>query len=284
MGSRVLLVALVLGAAYAGSSAYGASRWASATRTLRGRLDAARTPEGPRAVDLHDLYGLPGPVERYLRAALTDGQPIVTGATIRHTGTFNLSEAGERWAPFTSEQWVATRRPGFVWEGRVAVAPGLPVRVHDAYVAGEGRLHASVLGLVSVADLRGGGDLAAGELMRYLAEAVWYPTTLLPGQGVSWLAGDDHSATATLVDGDVSVTLRFTFDARGLVETVEAEARGRTVNGEVVPTPWRGRFWGYEARAGMQVPTDDEVAWLLPDGAKPYWRGHLAAINYDLAR
>jgi hypothetical protein len=28
--------------------------------------------------------------------------------------------------------------------------PGLPVHVHDAYVAGEGILHATVLGLVSI--------------------------------------------------------------------------------------------------------------------------------------
>ncbi len=60
---------------------------------------------------------------------------------------------------------------------------GLPVRVHDAYVAGEGILHASLLGLFSLVDMRGGGDLAEGELMRFFAEAAWYPTALLPTQG-----------------------------------------------------------------------------------------------------
>jgi hypothetical protein len=50
------------------------------------------------------------------------------------------------------------------------------VRVHDAYVGGEGILRAAVLGLFTVAELHGPGDIAQGELMRFFAEAAWYPT------------------------------------------------------------------------------------------------------------
>ncbi len=84
--------------------------------------------------------------------------------------------------------------------------PGLPVRVHDAYVAGEGILHASLLGLFPVVDMRGTSDVAEGELMRFFAEAAWYPTALLPSQGVRWEAVDDNSAYATLTEGDISVS------------------------------------------------------------------------------
>jgi hypothetical protein len=161
---------------------------------------------------------------------------------------------------------------------------GLPVRVHDAYVAGEGVLRASMLGLFPIADMRGTGDVAEGELMRYFAEAAWYPTVLLPSQGVRWEAADDSSAYATLDDGDHAIRMRFTFDARELIETVHAEARGRSVGGEVVPTPWRGRFWNYEERSSMLVPLDGEVAWHLPEGEKPYWRGHIAPISHEFAR
>ena len=209
---------------------------------------------------------------------------MVAGVRVRHTGTFNMGETTDQWKPFTSDQRVVTRRPGFDWDGRVAMAPGLPVRVHDAYVGGEGILHASLLGLLPVVDMRGTRDVAEGELMRFLAEAAWYPTRLLPGQGLRWEAVDDDSARATLNDAGISVTMLFTFDEQGLIETVRAEARGRTVGGEVVPTPWQGRFWNYEERGGMLVPLDGEVAWLLPEGAKPYWRGHITGISYEFAR
>jgi hypothetical protein len=162
--------------------------------------------------------------------------------------------------------------------------PGLPVRVHDAYVAGEGVLHASLLRLYAVVDMRGTGDVAEGELMRFFAEAAWYPTALLPSQGVPWEAVDDRSAYATLTEGDIPITMLFTFDEQGLIETVRAEARARTVGGKVVPKPWQGRFYSYEERGGMRVPLDDEVAWMLPEGAKPYWRGRIDEIDYELAR
>jgi hypothetical protein len=267
-----------------GAWLYGAHRWSSETQELRARLDRAREPVRPQTVDFRELEGLPAPVQRYFRTALEEGQPMVAGVRVRHTGTFNMGEASDNWKPFTSDQVVVARRPGFDWDGRVAMAPGLPIRVHDAYVAGEGVLHASVLGLVPVVNMRGTGEIAGGELMRFFAEAAWYPTALLPSQGVRWEAKDDRSAYAILEEGDISITMLFTFDEEGLIDTVRAEARGRAVDGEVVPTPWRGRFWNYEERGGMLVPMSGEVAWVPSGGEEPYWRGHITEIHYEFAR
>jgi hypothetical protein len=263
---------------------YGAYRWNVGTKELRARLDAARVPVRPQTVDFRELEGLPAPAERYFRLALKEEQPMLVGVRVRHSGTFNMGETTDQWKSFTSDQQVVTQRPGFDWDGRVAMIPGVPVRVHDAYVAGEGILHASLLGLFSVVNMRGGGDVAEGELMRFFAEAAWYPTALLPSQGVRWEAADDRSAYATLTEGTTSITMLFAFDEQGLIESVGTEARGRTVGGEVVPTPWQGRFWNYEERGGMQVPLDGEVAWLLPEGPKPYWRGTIAEIDYEFAQ
>jgi hypothetical protein len=275
------LVAVLL----AGAWLYGVYRWNTETQALRVRLDAAREPVRPQTVDFRELEGLPAPVRRCFRAVLEDGQPMVSGVRVRHTGTFNMGEGAEdNWKPFISEQVVVTRRPGFDWNGRVAMMPGLPVRVHDSYAAGEGVLNASLLGLFSVVDMRGTGDVAEGELMRFFAEAAWYPTALLPSQGVRWEAAGDRSAYATLDEGDHTITMLFTFDERGLIDTVSVEARGRAVGGKVVPTPWHGRFWNYQERGGMLVPIDGEVAWLPPEGEKPYWRGHITEIHYRFAR
>jgi hypothetical protein len=101
---------------------------------------------------------------------------------------------------------------------------------------------------------------------------------------VAWEAVDDRSAYGTLTDGDTAITLLFTFNDQNLIDTVQAAARGRTVGGETVPTPWRGRFWNYAERNGMLVPLDGEVAWVLPESTQPYWRGHIVAITYEFAR
>ena len=282
--AALIVVALALGVA--GAVVYGNARWDSDTRALRERLDAAWVPPsaGTGIHRAEDLAALPPPVQRYLRAALSENQPLVAAVSLEHSGTFDVGEDTAQWKPFTSTQRVVTRPPGFDWDARIGIVPGVAVHVHDAYVGGEGLLRASVLGLVPVADLHGAGELAQGELMRYLAEAAWYPTALLPSQGVHWDPIDANSARATLAHGETSVSLVFRFGDDGLIDTVRADARGRTVADTVVPTPWIGRFWNYAVRDGMRIPLEGEVAWIMPYGTRPYWRGRANQIRYEFVQ
>lgn len=135
--------------------------------------------------------------------------------------------------------------------------------------------------LVPFAASRGTPEGARGELIRFLAEAAWYPTALLPSQGVRWQAVDAVSANATLSDGDTEVTLLFTFDSAGLIESARAEARGAAIGKTVVMMPWEGRWANYRARGGMLVPTEGEAAWLTPHGRKAYWRGSVTDFAYE---
>jgi hypothetical protein len=209
---------------------------------------------------------------------------MVAAVSVEHVGTFNMSETDDNWKPFTSTQRVITHRPGFDWEGRIEMMPGLTVRVHDAYIAGEGILYATLFGLWSLAHLRGTPEVAQGELMRFFAEAAWYPTALLPSQGVRWEAVDDASARATLRDGETTVAMVSHFSDDGLIESVRAEARGRTVGDTVIPTPWEGRWSHYDLRDGMRIPLEGEVAWVLPEGPRAYWRGRIASLTYEFVR
>jgi hypothetical protein len=277
----VLLLALALAGAAVVAASWGSSRWNAGTRALITRLhDASDRPEAA-AFDPEGLSGLPEPVRRYLRTVIPPGRTPIRAVAIEHTGTFDLATGDPRWLPFTSRQRVVTGRPGFVWDARIRMAPGVRVFVHDAYVGGEGVLEAKVLGLVTVARATSTPELAQGELTRYLAETPWYPTALLPGHGVAWVAIDERRAAATLTDGDVSVRMNFTFDDEGLVESVRSEDRYRDDDGALVPTPWEGRFWDYAERDGLLVPLEGEVAWLLPDGPRPYWRGRIEEIAYE---
>jgi hypothetical protein len=275
------LAALAIGAL--GLVAYGHSRWIASTQALIGELEATRLPAPAPRYDARELEGLPAPVQRYFRAALKDGQPIITAATIELRGSFNLSATGERWKPFTSMQRAVTHRPGFVWDGHVALAPGIAVHVHDAYIAGVGILKPSVLGLYAIADVRGAGEIARDELMRYFAEAAWYPTALLPSQGVRWDAVDDRSAKATLTDGVLSVTMLVAFDGAGMIESSRFEARGAQNDDKSGPTPWEGRWSDYQERNGMRLPMTGEAAWLPASGRKPYFRGTVTSLVHEVS-
>ena len=262
---------------------YGNTRWNAGTTQLLTRLDAAQIKTAPQLFSRSELDGLPAPVKRYFQKVLKDGQPIIAAATVQHSGTFNMGETTDNWKAFTSTQRVVTQRPGFDWDARVKMFPGACAFIHDAYIAGAGVLKVAVFGLIPVADLPATKELSKGELMRFLAEAAWYPTALLPSQGVVWQAIDEKSAVASMTDGGITVALRFGFSDNGLIDTMRAESRGRLVNGTMTYAPWAGRLWNYAERGGMLVPLEAEVGWVLPNGPKPYYRGLMTTVKYDFA-
>ena len=278
IGVGVLLVAVVV------VVLIGNARWVSATRVQMALLDAASVPMPAGRYDAREIEGLPAPVQRYFRAVLKDGQPMIAAATFELSGTINMSATGgEDWKSFTSTQRAVVHRPGFLWNGHVSMFPGVVAHVHDSYIAGTGTLHAAMLGLFTVADVQGGGEIARGEMMRYFAEAAWYPTALLPSQGVRWDAVDDRSANATLVDGPITLTLLFRFDEAGLVTSVHADARGAGVGKDAVMLPWECSASNYQLRDGMMVPTVGGAAWMRPEGRKPYFIGKLTSLTYEFA-
>lgn len=278
----ILLCILALAALLIAAKVLGAIRWSKQGELLRQQLAQGSNGDATDHVDFEQLGQLPDSVQVFFRAALQDRQKTIIAAHMVHHGQLNLGSGKERWKPFVSDQLVTTTKPGFDWNAIVTLCPGLVVNVRDAYINGSGILRAALQGLIEVGHTEGPGEIAQGELMRFLAEAAWYPTTLLPSSGVSWEQLGSRSARATLIDHGHRAILLFEFNADGLIETVTAEQRGRLVGKQLVPTPWRGRFWNYAERDGMRVPLQGEVAWIVDGVPKPYWRGHLDRIKYTL--
>ena len=259
---------------------YGRDRWQSETDRLRAKLTSGRRIIKPKIYDQKEIEDLPAPVQRFFQTVLENGQPIVAVVKLSQRGQFNMSETKSKWSPFIATQLVTTQRLGFDWDARIQMAPGINAFVHDTYLLGEGSLHASLLGLFTVADVRGTPEASQGELLRFFAETAWYPTALLPSQGVRWEAINDISARATLTDGATTVSLVFQFNAEGTIDTVRAEARYRD---KLTAMPWGGRFWEYSVCNGMLIPLKGEVGWEYPEGTRLYFKGRTTEIHYEFA-
>jgi len=258
------------------------------------RDDTARHPErsAPRDGTCHpersaqrEVEGsapgatLPPVVARYFAFALRPDQRAIAHARITQRG--EIAMPGKGWLPFDATEDFHVREPGFVWDAAVHFAPFIDVLVRDRYVHGAGSMLGRVAGVVTVVDQHGTSAMAEASLQRYLAEAVWLPTALLPSEGVVWTAIDDRTARATLVDHGVTASFDFQFGADG--EIVGGTAlRSRDVDGRMIPTTWDGRFSRYERVHGMMIPTHGDVGWILPEGRVSYWRGDLVRAEYEL--
>jgi hypothetical protein len=264
--------------------AYASGRWRSKTAAMLARLDAQGRPALLPPYDERTIEGLPPPVVRFFRSTLQDGQPIPGRLRIVHEGRFRMGEADDSWQPFTSTEVFTLDPPGFVWDARIRMAPGVAVHVRDSYLAGEGAMHAAVLGLVPVVDVRGTPEMAAGALQRYLGEAAWFPQALLPRAGLAWTPIDDDAARATLTDGGTTVSLDFRFSAAGDILGVHTDSRYREVRGAYEPTPWSSRCTAHATRGGVRMPLEAEVGWHIDGQYRPYWRGRVVDAVFTLER
>jgi hypothetical protein len=236
--------------------------------------------ERARAVQRARIEALPPPVRRYLELSGATLREPVRAVRLRHGGTFRPA-LDKPWYPIVGEQYFGADPPGFVWRGRIRMAPGLSIHARDRSFAGNGNMLVQVASTWTIADVRG-PEMDAGALLRLLAEMVWFPTAFLDERHVTWSPVDDAHARATLRVGDREVAATFRFGADGLPAGVVAD-RHRDVNGTGVLTPWTGEYGDYREVGGLRVPFRSEVSWIVDGRAQPYARWVFDRLEYDLA-
>lgn len=270
------IAALAAGAAAALVSVQG-TRFQERVAGEARRLWASPGARGPgtRSPD-----GLPGPVRRYREVSGASRRDPVRAVRLRHGGTFRLALDGE-WVPIRGVQYFATDPPGFVWWGRIRLAPGLFVEARDQSIGGQGGMLVKAASTWTLADARG-PEIDQGALLRLLAELVWIPTALLDERHVAWAPVDATSARATLRVGGREASATFHFGAEGLPTRLDAE-RYRDVGGKGVLTPWGGEYGDYREVGGLRIPFRSQVGWRIDGRDVPYARWVFEEVDLDRA-
>ena len=248
------------------------------------RMDELRRPANTKREHVFttdDLEDLPAPVRAYFENTLQEGQPYIDSVRLKQNGKLRLGDASSSWRPFTATQHVTVDPPGFFWDASITLVPFVALRIRDLFRDGNGSAEVSLFGIIPLDRSEPSQELNEAELVRYLAEATWYPTALLPSEGVQWEPIDDRTAKATIDHGDVSASLTFSFNEDDEVTRVYTAERYRRVADGFEPTPWSGYWHNYQRRNGIRIPMEGEVVWHLPDGDLEAWQGQLTEIHYD---
>ena len=236
----------------------------------------------PEAVDFSSLAALPPPVFRYFTRVLPEGQYLIGKAVMHQSGMLRTTPKSGKWLSFDAQETIVPAARGFVWNARIKLPLGVHVRVLDSSIAGIGSGRLSLLSVLPLAAEKGTPELNAGALYRYLAEAVWCPTALLPQSGVKWTAIDNHSALATLCVNDLCVSLEFRFSDTGEVSSIYTPGRFAHIGGEYRQLPWEGHFDDYRVMSGIHVPAYGEVGWYVDERLEIVWKGEIQNIQYDV--
>lgn len=227
----------------------------------------------PARFSYEQLQGLPAPVERYFKYVLKEGQIGSLSVRLKHTGHFKMKPDGS-WIKIKGEEYFSTCHPGFVWKGVTTMFTAI-----DRYINGKGRLSVFMLSLFRVVNARG-LKYDQGELLRWLAEGVWFPVSLLPGRYVQWGALDDKSAKLVFNYAGLSLSYIVRFNDAGEVAEMETQ---RYYNGNQLET-WLAKMKDYKEFNGIKLPTDMEATWKLKEGDYSYARFILNQIEFNVPR
>lgn len=231
-----------------------------------------------------DLSDLPDPVYRYVKYVLAEDQRPIHVMRMTQNGELRTDIHRERWIKFQANHIVRPQNRSFSWDAKLRILPLVHVRVRDTYADGVGSGQVQLLSAVTLASDRDKSELNSGSLHRYLAEAVWYPTALLPSAGVRWSPIDNRTALATLSDQGNTVSLEFRFnDAAEIVGIYAAGRWSRTANGYEL-TPWEGHFSSYCRQQGVLVPSRGEVGWYANGQLGLVWKGEITSLEYEFER
>jgi len=240
----------------------------------------ARSSNGAAAQATEDL---PPPVARYLNHVLSAERRLIRLARYEQVGTLRTDTQSDRWMNFTAQQVIAPAASEFVWDARVSIMPFVHIRVRDSLIDGRGAGQVALLSAIPVGSAGGNMEMNSGSLHRFLAEAVWYPTALLPSASLRWEPIDETRALATLKQGNISVCLEFRFNQNNEVAGIYTPGRWGSFDGGYKQVGWEGRFRDYAKRDGVLVPTQGEVGWYVDGEWRAVWRGTVvqAALEFE---
>ena len=272
-----LLVGIIVGIFLFGK----VRRTESDIQTSLTKLRGSTLSQKHQSVDFASLSELPEPVQKYFHNVLMPDQKLIDFATFKQKGQLKIDPKSNKWSPFNALYVVSENPPGFVWDAKIAVAPLLHVRVKDAFVKGKAAGNVYLMSAIQMAHDEDKAPLNSGALYRYLAEAVWHPTALLPQSGVRWEAIDGERAVAHLTKSGISISLEFRFNNKGEITGIYTEDRFGRFGDTYIKYPWEGKFSDYRVFNGVKIPVKGEVGWHLPDGWWLFWQGEIVEASFE---
>jgi hypothetical protein len=269
----LLVIGILLGTGYWVFSKY-------ITEQITG-LSELSSGELPPIFTHDDLEGLPEPVETYFKYALRNGQEDVQFARLKQAGLHKQQEAGD-WNYLEAQQYICAEDPAFIWIARMKVAPIIWIGTMDSYSKGEGNMIIKFLNAVTVLNSTG-KEINISAMIRYFAEAPWFPTALLPSQYVTWEDMGPTRARITFSVHGLEATGIVYFNSRGQMEKFVTNDRYRESGGRYYKEQWTVYYKDYKEFGGMRIPTKLEAEWNLENWDFKYMSVNLKDIEYDVA-
>ncbi len=238
-------------------------------KTQLNRLFALMDKSAPKIFSFSQLSGLPSPVEKYFRLVLKEGSIYPRTIRLKHGGQFKTA-LDKPWIPIRGEQYFTTVPAGFIWKGSTNL-----FSARDMYIGAKGRLEVFLLDALRIVNGKG-EKFDQGELLRWLAESVWFPTNFLQDENRAWFPLDSKNARLKVSVDGLELNYLVSFNERGEIAALSTK-RYMAENLET----WVISLSGYREMNSVGIPLLAEASWKIDGEIITYARFEVLEIEYD---
>ena len=226
-----------------------------------------------------DLRDLPPPVARYLKASGLVGMKRISFARINHSGEFKPGK-DKKFMPVKGEYLITTRKPSFVWYGKVSMFPGFSFTAQDYYYNGKGNMKVKILGTFPVVDAKS-DKIDKSAFGRCVAEMSMAPSFFLDRERILWTGfGADH-AECTITDCGISTNAVLFFNKEGMLAKIVVERYYDKGDGKGTPEKFVGLASVVRDFHGMKMNTVFDGYWDLPEGELHYVHFVIDRVEFE---
>lgn len=155
---------------------------------------------------------------------------------------------------------------GFTWTAKTKMY-NLPVSVTDYYMRNDGTVHVELIHLITIVN-EGGPDVTRSARGRLAIEAVWCPTSLLPGPNVHGEALDENRARfVQMIDGE-KIATDITVDEAGRLLEISLRRYGNVQNPTWDYLPYGFTVLQEQTIGNFTIPVHLQGGWWF--GTKRY--------------
>lgn len=226
-----------------------------------------------------ELKGLPTIVQKYFRLNIERGVYKPKTLRVQFASEIKMNPNSD-WKILEAEQYFLTRQPGYVWNGSIQTNEFIRMRVIDSFINGNAKITFKLLSAINMGE-HIGKELNHSALARYLMDAVYFPTMLLPSEYIEWNAISSSSAIVKLTFNDISVSAVCSFNTLGEIIKIETEDRYKATKTGIIKTKFISHHSHYRTFGGLSVPTKTEIEIAEQDSTFKYQKIELLDVHYN---
>ncbi|MFZ1289796.1 MAG: DUF6544 family protein [Melioribacteraceae bacterium] len=218
-------------------------------------------------------------IQNFYKNVIDDSSLIPNFITLNQSGEIKTEEKSN-WLKIKSTEYFTSQKPNLLWDAEIGNSKFFWIEIVDSYLKRKGNTLIKINSSVTIGD-SWGIEIDKSNLFKYLSEAVYFPTTLLPSKYLKWNILDSNIAEIKFTNNKTSVVAKLFFNNDGTISKIETLDKFRPMNDNYKESLFTIYFSNYKKYNSFLIPTYCEVEWELENGKFKFGKFKIDNIKYE---